>query len=96
MSTVVEGNFTAADQVSPDFVINHRAGDQARFEFDVLLGASTTGTLQVEVYSLGRWVGVISVTASSNTGVVRNASRLYRVKCLVYSGSNGIKYGVYT
>ena len=96
MATVVEGNFTAADQISPAFTINHRPGDQARMEFDMLLGASTTGTLQVEVWALGRWVGVISETASSNTGIVRNAERLYRVKCLAYSGSGGIKYGIYT
>ena len=96
MATVVEGNFTAADQTSNEFVINHRLGDQARMEFDMLLGASTTGTVQVEVFSLGRWVGVLSITASGNQGIVRNATRRYRVKCLAYNGSGGIKYGIYT
>ena len=95
MATVVEGTFTAASQTSDEFTMNKPLHDQARFELNIRLGASTTGTLILEAWVLGRWVQVVSKTASGVTGISRSSTRLFRVRCSVYSGSNGIRYGIY-
>ena len=95
MATVVEGNFTAATQVSSEFTINKPLHDQARFELNILLGGSTTGTLILEAQVLGNWVQVVSKTASGVTGISRSSTKLFRLRCSVYSGSNGIRYGIY-
>ena len=96
MATLVESTFTAAGQVSDEFTMNKPLHDQARFELNIRLGGSTTGTLILEAWVLGQWVQVVSKTASGVTGISRSSTKLYRVRCSVYSGSNGIMYGIYT